>query len=60
MGEPRGALSQHEELFQRSLKLRGELTAKSDPALNKRNNVIYRGTTQHATVKQTDLQRNTG
>lgn len=60
MGEPRSALLQHEEVYQRSLKLRGELKPKSDPTLNKRNNVIYRGNRQQKLVQKSELKRNTG
>ena len=60
MGEPRSALVQHEEVYQRSLKLRGELKPKSDPAEIKRNNVIYRGNRQQSTVQKSELKRNTG
>ena len=60
IGEPRSALVQHEEVYQRSLKLRGELKAKSDPAQNKRNNVIYRGNRQQTRVQKSELKRNTG
>lgn len=60
MGEPRSALVSYEEVFERSVKLRGELNSKPEPATLKRNNVIYRGNRQQARVQNSHLKSNTG
>jgi sRNA-binding carbon storage regulator CsrA len=60
MGEPRNSLLTHEDVFQRSLKLRGELNTKPEQVMHKRNNVIYRGNRQQTRMQNSELKSNTG